>query len=231
MKNCKVFFCLVVFSSILLGCAAARTSLEYSDLDISAINDRPVFLRNSASRKIFLNVDCPVIEWKDLEKNLANGFASKGYQIVAESDADILIDVLIRNMNDVRKYSANQVQSRDGTAAGGGLVGAGTGALASGGDPASTIAGAVGGFVVGGIADVTVNSWVHLGVLEVTSAVLVREKLPAEQPKAKATWKETQTGVLVKAKQAGLTWTDAAKPIEAKMQQQILAILPDKKFK
>ena len=214
---------------LLPGCATMQTYAEYGDLDVRAVTLKPVFLRQEG-KKLFLRVDCPVVEWKGLEASLASGFEGKGYQLVPESvQADIILDIQIRN-GQLEKHSARAVQGGDYTAGAGAIAGAGGGYIVSSGDPLSMVAGAVGGLVVGGLVDVTLNSWAHLGILEARADILALEragKAPGADPNA-VIWRETETHVIVKAKQAGLKWEEAAPKIEEALGTQVVSILPQK---
>lgn len=211
-----------------------QTAMEFSDLELVANTRRPVFLRNDSSRNLFLTVDCPVQEWASLPSSLAQELAGKGYNIVTSRDeADVIMAVQVRS-GEVEKHSARAVQGRrDATAGTSALAGGGLGYLVSNGDPVTSIAAGLGGLVVGGVADVTINSWVYMGILEVNGDVLVVERLTG----AKGDWwnpgnnaaKETETAVTVRAKQASLKWEDVAAPIGDKLQTQLASVLPAKK--
>ena len=230
-KNSFWLFVIFLFSVTLTGCATMQTYAEYGDLDVRAATVKPIFLRQEG-KKLFVRVDCPVLEWKGMEANITKGFEGKGYQLVPESvQADIILDIQIRS-GQMEKHSARAVQGRDHTSGGGALAGAGAGYIISSGDPLSSVAGAVGGLVVGGLVDVTLNSWAHLGVLEARADILALEnagKAPKTKEADNATmWRETETAVIVKAKQAGMKWEDAAPKIEESMAAQIVSILPKK---
>ena len=224
-----LLFCFLALS----GCSAMQTAIEFSDLELVANTRRPVFLRDDASRNLFLTVDCPIQEWASLPTALAQDFTGKGYTIVtSRDDADIIMAVQIRS-GDVEKHSARAVQGRrDATAGTSALGGGALGYLVSSGDPVSAVAAGLGGLVVGGVADVTINSWVYMGILEVNGDVLVVERLKG----AKGDWwnpvnnaaKETETAVTVRAKQSGLKWEEVASPIGDKVQAQLASILPAK---
>ncbi len=211
-----------------------QTAIEFSDLELVANTRRPVFLRDTASRNLFLTVDCPVQEWASLPSSLAQELANKGYNIVTSRDeANVIMAVQIRS-GEIEKHSARAVQGRrDATASTSALAGGGLGYLVSNGDPVTSIAAGLSGLVVGGVADVTINSWVYMGILEVNGDVLVVERLTG----AKGDWwnptnnaaKETETAVTVRAKQASLKWDEVATPIGNKLEAQLASVLPAKK--
>lgn len=232
MKRLKIVF--LLFAFCLAGCSAMQTAVEFSDLELVANTRRPVFLRNDTSRNLFLTVDCPVQEWATLPSQLAQELTSKGYNIVTSREtADVIMAVQIRR-GDVEKHSARAVQGRrDATAGTSALAGGGLGYLVSNGDPVTAIASGLGGLVVGGIADVTLNSWVYMGILEINGDMLVVERLKG----AKGDWwnpandaaKETETAVTVRAKQSGLKWEEVASPIGNKLESQLASVLPARK--
>ena len=215
------------------GCSAMQTAAEFSELELVANTRRPVFLRNESSRNLFLTVDCPIQEWSTLPSSLAREFENKGFKMVASrDDAEIIMAIQIRR-GDIEKHSARAVQGRrDATAATSALGGGTLGYLASSGDPVTAIASGLGGLVVGGLADVTINSWVYMGILEVNGEVLVIERLDG----AKGQWwdttkgaaKETETAVTVRAKQSGLEWAEVAAPIMEKLRVQLITVLPER---
>lgn len=221
------FFCLLLSVCLLPACAAMQTSTEYSTLDVKAATERPVFLRYGA-RKVMLNFECPVTELADLPQQVKGALVNRGYQLVAsEAEADLILDVRVRNQA-LTKHSARAVQGRnDPTTGAGAALGVGAGYVVSGGDPVSTVVGGASGLVVGGLADVTINSWVHLGVLDIEAHVLAREKIPDSGRKAApVAYKETETRVTVRAKQAGLKWEDAAPLIQSALLQEFTGLLP-----
>ena len=226
MRNILIFPLILVFVLPFLGCATMQTYAEYGDLDVRSITLKPIFLKNDG-KKLSLRVDCPVTEWTGLEDNLTKGFANKGYQIVAESvQADVIIYIQVRN-GQIEKHSARAVQGRDHTAGAGAIAGAGSGYIISSGDPLSAVAGAVGGLLVGGLVDVTLNSWAHLGILEARADMLVLEREGKAPDNPQATkWRESETSVITKAKQAGLDWKEAAPRIGESLTTQIISILP-----
>lgn len=219
-----------------VGCSAIQTSIEFADLEISGNTQQPVFIRNPQSQKLFLIVDCPIKEWASIPTQIAQGYENKGYAIVTKrEDADLIMAVQVHNANDVQKRSARAMQGgRDGTAGAGAIAGTGVGYLISKGDPVSTVASTLGGLTVGALTDFTINSWVYLGVLEVKGDILVIEK---GKTKNKNNWwttessifKETETAVTVRAKQAGLTWDKSSGPIGAKFTELAISVLPEHK--
>lgn len=229
MRKYLLILLTFILSVQLTGCSTMQTYAEYADLDVRSVALKPVFFRHSAN-KLFLQVDCPVVEWKGMESTLAKGFTGKGYQLVAEAvQADIILHIQVRN-GQVEKHSARAVQGRDHTAGVGAIAGAGGGYIVSSGDPLSTIVGSVGGLVVGGLVDVTLNSWAHLGILEARADILVLERAgkAPDNPEA-IMWRETETSVITKAKQAGLEWKVAAPRIEESLAKQIVSVLPQHK--
>lgn len=233
MGRLKVIFLLLVFC--VSGCSSMQTAIEFSELELVANTRRPVFLRDEASSNLFLTVDCPIHEWTSLPPTLARELEQKGYTIVSSrNDADIIMAVQLRR-GDVEKHSARAVQGRqDATASTSALGGGALGYLVSSGDPVSAIASGLGGLAVGGVADITINSWVYLGILEVNGDILVVERLKG----AKGEWwastlpdaaKETETAVTVRAKQSGLKWEEVASPIADKLQGQLASVLPARK--
>lgn len=226
---------IVLFVIALSGCSAMQTAMEFSDLELVANTRRPVFLKDDASRKVFLVVDCPVHEWASLPPALAKDFERKGYAIVtSRNDADIIMAIQLRR-GDVEKHSARAVQGRkDATASTSALAGGALGYLVSNGDPVSAISSGLGGLVAGGVTDITINSWVYMGILEVNGDILVVERLTGAagewwKPVLTGTAKETETAVTVRAKQSGLKWEQAASAIAEKLRAQLASVLPDKK--
>ena len=204
---------------LLTACAAVQTSYEYADLDIKTASEKPVFIRNSSLNTLHLRIDCPVTEFQNLSRNLTLAFESKGYRIVPESEAGVIIDILVRD-NGVARYSARAVQGRkDHTVGAAALTGTGAGYLSSG-DLVGAVTGGFVGLAAGGVADVTLNSWVHLGVLDINAAVLVREK-------EGSAYRESQTVVTVRAKQEGLKISKAAPFVEAALVKELSNILPN----
>ena len=231
MKKLILLLCFV-FS--LSGCAAIQTEIEFADLDIVSNTQVPVFLRNEKSQNLFLVVENPIQEWKSLSLNLAQSYEAKGYKIVTEREkADLILAVRVQNNKDIHKNSARAVQGTRGLEAGvGSVAGASLGYLVSNGDPVSTIASGIGGLVVGGLADVTINSWVYKGVLEVNGDVVVLERKP--NVKKDKWWlsedgimKETNTKVTVRATQSRLTWDKAAIPVGDRITMELKGVLPD----
>lgn len=228
----NVLYLLVLF--LLSGCSALQTAVEFSDLELMGSTQRPVFLRNEKTKKLFLVEDCPIAEWHGLKNKLTQGFTEKGYTIVDSHDeADLIMVMLVRNDNEVQKHSARTVQGRDATASGSALAGGAVGYAVSSGDPATALLSGVGGLVVGGLADITINSWVYMGILEVKGDILVVE---AKDRKTSGWWKEkdtilneTSTSISVRAKQSGLKWENAAPQIEDKFYQQAMSVLPSVK--
>lgn len=229
MRCLKAAFSILVFA--LSGCSAMQTAIEFSDLELVSNTRRPVFLRGEDSKNLFLTVDCPVQEWAALPGSLGQELNAKGYNLVASrDDADVIMAIQIRS-GDIEKHSARAVQGRrDATAGVTGVGGGALGYLVSNGDPVSTIAAGLGGMVVGGIADVTINSWVYMGILEVNGDILVVERLKGAKGDwwnpANNTGKETETAVTVRAKQSGLKWEEVAAPIGDKLKAQLATVLP-----
>lgn len=230
----RLMVAILLFALGLSGCSAMQTAVEFSDLELVANTRRPVFLRDEAARNLFLVVDCPVQEWSGLPPALAKDFEQKGYHIVtSRSEADIIMAIQLRR-GDVEKHSARAVQGRrDATAGTSALGGGALGYLVSSGDPVSAIASGLGGMVVGGVADVTINSWVYMGILEVNGDILVVERLKGAKGEwwksSQETAKETETAVTVRAKQSGLKWEEVASPIADKLQTQLASVLPARK--
>lgn len=227
--NALCLLALFLFS----GCSALQTAVEFSDLELMGSTQRPVFLRNEETKKLFLLMDCPIAEWSGLKNKLSQGFTDKGYTIVdSRDDADLIMVMLVRNDNEVQKHSARAVQQgRDATASGSALAGGAVGYAVSSGDPATALLSGVGGLVVGGLADITINSWVYMGILEVKGDILVVEakdkKIPEWWKEKVTTLNETSTSISVRAKQSGLKWENAAPQIEDKFYQQAMSILPE----
>ena len=219
---------------LISGCSAIQTAVEFSDLELMGSTQRPVFLRNEETKKLFVLLDCPIKEWVSLNDKLVQGYANKGYTIAnSREEADLIMVMLVRNDNDVQKHSARAVQGRDATASGSAVASGAVGYVVSAGDPATALLSGVGGLVVGGLADITINSWVYMGILEVKGDILVVE---AKDSKIPSWWKEpneilneTSTAISVRAKQSGLKWEESASQIETKFYQQAMSILPDAK--
>lgn len=227
------FLCFSLFAFLLSGCSALQTAAEYSELDVKATTERPVFVRYKP-QKLFFALECPVIELASLKQNLEDKYRSNGYQLVATAaEADVILFVRVSDKSH-DKISARAVQGRlDATSSAGAVGGAAIGFASSPtGDPLSTVVGGVAGFAVGTLADVTINSWVHLGVLDLNADVLVREKLPAAiaknaQAQGADGYKETITRVNVKAKQTAIKWEEAAPTIASALTQELGRILPE----
>ena len=212
---------------ILAGCAAMQTSSEFKDLELTSSLDRPVFLANQSSRALFLEMDCPVIEWQgDITNRIAGGLAAKGYSLTQNRDeADIVMTIMVRQAHDMEKTSARRVQGTSAPTIGGSTVaGAGVGAVSSGGSPTSTIVGAAGGLVFGSVIDVTINNWVYLGALEIDAFIQVKE---TSQPN-RAEIKSTETRATARARQANMKWEDASGRMEEALVKQIVMALPKK---
>lgn len=220
--------CASVLSALVLtACAAMQTSSEFKDLELNSSLDRPVFLANRDARKLFLEMDCPLIEWQHTFKDqVANGLTAKGYQLTTKpEEADLVMTVLVRKAGELEKTSARRVQGSAAPTIGGStVVGAGVGAFGSKGDPMATIAGAAGGLVVGSVVDATVNSWVYLGALEIDAFIEVKENAPGSQTEVK----KTDTRATARARQANLKWEEASEAIKGALVKQIVMSLPKK---
>jgi hypothetical protein len=215
----------------LSGCSAMQTAVQYKDLDITTTTERPVFLRHHP-QKLFLSLDNPVSEFSTLRGKLEDRYRNQGgYDIVeSEADADVLLYIRIGDRQH-GKISARAVQGhRDMTASGGALAGAAAGFISGPTDPVSAVVGAVAGAAAGAVGDITINSLVHLGILDLQADILAREKLPAkiaaEQKTVEDPYRESDSRITVRAKQANIKWEEAAEPIEEALAGELGRILP-----
>lgn len=219
----RILFGCLLFA--LAGCSAIQTSIEYSDLDVKASVERPVFLRHRPATLFFV-LECPIVEFTALRTSLESEYHKRGYRIVEnEETADVVMFIRVGDKS-LTKFSARAAQGRrDATTSTGALAGAGTGYL-SGGNVVGTVVGGIAGMTVGALTDATINSWVHLGVLDLDTGVLVREKAPSSQLPE---YRETETAVNIRAKQAGIKWDEAAPAIQDSLASSLSRLLPDLK--
>lgn len=209
----------LAFSS---GCSAVQTSLEYSDLEIKAAVERPIFIREQTSRRIVLSVDCPVEDFKGIAGSIAGALVGRGYDVYENGPGDIYLSIYIRD-GGMAKYSARAVQGgKDYSPGIGAIGGAGVGLLKSG-DAIGALAGGVAGLAAGSLTDVTLSSWVYLGVLDVHAFIEVRERVPSASGTG---FVESQTRVNVRAKQAGLDWAETAPLVEAVLAKELALLVP-----
>ena len=246
MRFLSVF--LLLSMTFLTGCAAMQTAIEFSDLDVRATAERPIFTRHQP-KTLHLIIDNPVIEFASLGQSLEARYRALGYELLtiegntpaereasqrrALENADMIVVIRIGDST-MEKFSARAAQGRhDPTIAVAGAGGAVVGAISSPGDPMSSVIGAAAGLALGVVADVTINSWVHLGVLDVNADVFVRERRPAAQAKAAVArgedvFHESVTRVNVRARQAQLKWADAAPTIEQALIQELGRLIPSR---
>jgi hypothetical protein len=220
--------------------------MEFSELDVRATTERPLFTRYQP-KTLHLVLDNPVIEFASLGQSLEARYRALGYDLLivkgntpaereasqrrALETADLVVVIRIGDSS-MEKFSARAAQGRhEPTIAVAGAGGAVAGFLSSPSDPISSVVGAAVGLTLGAVVDVTINSWVHLGVLDVNADVFARERLPAAQAKAAAAkgedvFRESITRVNVRARQAQLKWENAAPAIEAALSQELGRLIP-----
>jgi hypothetical protein len=215
----------------LIGCSAMQTAVQYKELDVTTATERPVFLRHNP-QKLFLFLDNPVVEFASLHGKLETRYQNEGYTLVDHEDAaDLLLYIRVGDRKH-EKISARAVQGhRDMTASSGALAGAATGFISGPTDPVSAVVGAVAGAAIGAVGDITINSLAHLGILDLQADILAREKLPAELSSQRKklgedAYRESESRITVRAKQANIKWEDAAEAIEEALANELGRILP-----
>lgn len=219
MKRFRLFMYFGLLVLLLMsGCSAMQTIAEYKDVKIYTYSDNPLVLQTKPLTA-FLDYRAP----KDLtgiEQGLRENITATGIRLVDSADnADVVFLIVLSNAN-TTSTSSRRVQGRDTTAAGGALVGAGGGFLASG-NSAGTIAGALAGMAGGALVDVTVNSWVTLDELRIRGDMTVLEKVSGKglgyavspdkqvvQTFAGVPYLRHESRVSVRAQKANLSWDD-----------------------
>lgn len=239
-------FCFLFSFVLLTGCSAMQTAIEYKELEVNATTERPLFTKYQP-KTLYLVIDNPLIEFGSLKQSLETRYQSLGYTLLALegstpaeleasqnkalTTADLVLAIRIGDRT-LEKFSARAAQGhRDVTASAGALAGAAAGFASGPGDPVSTVIGGIAGLTIGAVADVTINSWVHLGILDINADVFARERLPAELAKSarkrgEDEFREGITRVNVRARQAQIKWEEAAPAIEAALVQELGRILP-----
>ena len=208
----------LLFLLLLGGCSAMQTMSEYKDVKIYTYSDNP-FVLQTKPKTAYLDYRVPK-ELTGIEQGIKESIAAKGIRLVESADnADVVFLIVLSNAN-TTSTSSRRVQGRDTTAAGGALVGAGGGFLATG-NSVGTIAGALAGMTGGALVDVTVNSWVTLDELRIRGDMTVLEKISGQGPGYAVSpekqviqtfsgipYMRHESRVSVRAQKANLSWDD-----------------------
>jgi len=212
----------IMLTSLLCGCAAMETSSQYAKLEMSSSLDRPVFLQNPASKTVFIEMDCPVIEWPDIKERVGQGLATKGYSMASNAEmADIIMWVQVRKAGEMEKFTAQQINGKPRPGVGEAIAAS---AFFSGGNPVSAVRAGVSRVALDPVMNATINTWVYLGVLEVDAYVHIKESNPSDRTQIK----ESDTRATARARQANLKWEEASGPVQDALVHQIINTLPKK---
>ena len=219
---------LSVLCCLFMGCAAAKTAATYKNLDVTATTERQIFLSH-APKTVFLTVESPIKEFSGLAQQLSVNFTSKGYTMASSPEqADLLMAVRLTNMKE-EKISARKLHGPDPAPVGAGAVAGSAIGYVKNGIPGA-IVGGVAGTAAGVVADLTINSWVHLGVLDVYGNVQLQERIPREvREKNQPEFKDSGTMVWLRAQQAGLDWTASAPAVQQALIAELSRLLPYRK--
>lgn len=224
------------------GCAGMQTYMEHSDLDVKAYTEDTVFLEGVKGKQVFVALDNPLPELKDMRQRIEADLVERGYKIASvESVADLVMVVRV-NDGQIDEKSARQVQggTPEQSHVWGGAAGAAAG-LQSGGDLKDVAIATAAGATTGALADLTVNSWVKLGTLKVRADVLLKQKVDEpvktmvnaaiqsgtstvinqEREVKGENYMRYHTRVMVIAKKVSLTWAECAEQVKDALAKEV----------
>lgn len=221
-------FIMTFFSAIILAGCATATAVQKTNLDVETKMSSSIFLEPSApeDKTIYVQVrntsDNPAF---NIENNIVQALRARGYLVTNDpSKANYMLQANILSVGETNKRTRDQLMTEGfGSAAIGGAVGAGIGALASGHSDA-LIGGALAGAALGTIlnasfkdvtysvvTDVQVSQRMNKGVTSKTTTTLAQgdsSKVSSSVTK-KSEWDRYQTRVVSTANKANLKIEEA----------------------
>lgn len=222
-------FIITLFSSLILAGCATATAVQRTNLDVETKMSSSIFLEPVApeEKTIYVQVrntsDKPAF---NIENNVIQALRMRGYLVTNDpKNANYMLQANVLSAGEIDKRTRDQLMAEGfGSAAIGGAVGAGIGALASGHSDA-LIGGALAGAAVGTIlnasfkdvsytviTDVQVSQRVKKAVTSRTTRNLKQgdnQTVPNTVTKT-SDWERFQTRVVSTANKTNLKWEQAS---------------------
>ncbi|MDR1488884.1 MAG: complement resistance protein TraT [Desulfovibrio sp.] len=214
------FFLLALTPLPFCACSAISTQMEYRTLQISSETGTAVFLETIPTTA-FVEVKAPA-EFDGLNRALEHELSLKGLRISQErGQADLILRVALSNAG-LEEISASQAHPHGGTTAAAVGLGAGIGYISGPGRGVGMVAGGMVGLLGGAIVDLTIDNWVKLGEVQVRADVRIEER-----PRFKSGGEGLlhQTKLVVRARQANLTWEDCAVEVKSALAKGIASFI------
>lgn len=195
MKGTVLFLLsIVIFSSVISGCAAIHTSIAKRHLDVQTKMSDPLFLSvpDHDQKKLFIRVRNTSARMLSIEGTLKEAFREKGFTLARRpKSAHYTIDVQILRIEKADPTSADRALARGFGGAIGGAVAGGVMGRVAGGHRLTTVLAGVGG-LIGGLTGTVSNALVKDTTYMVITDVEVTERLPTEQASFKLTTNNAQ---------------------------------------
>jgi hypothetical protein len=184
----KSILTLTLTLSLAVGCAGPTTAIQKRNLDVENKMSSTIFLEPSSpeERTIYVQVrNTSDNSAFNIENNIVQALRSKGYLVTNDpKKANYMLQANVLSVGQIDKATREQMSEQGfGGALGGGLVGGGIGALASGHSDA---------IILGGIAGAAIGTVLNSSFQDVTYSVITDVQV-SERIKNKVTSRTTST--------------------------------------
>lgn len=184
----KYILALGLAISLTIGCAGPTTAIQKRNLDVENKMSSTIFLEPASpeERTIFVQVrNTSDNAAFNIENNVIQSLRSRGYLVTNDpKKANYMLQANVLSVGQIDKATRQQMAEQGfGGALGGGLVGGGIGALASGHSDA---------IILGGLAGAAIGTVINSSFKDVTYSVITDVQV-SERVKNKVTTKTTST--------------------------------------